>query len=111
LVALGDELFLGFALGLVPGWANGWPGGLTISQVWPAGMTTILYIILITGAIVLGASLSFLLSRLEIARPYTGIVFLAWLVVGAILAVPACISFYQWIHAWALEVWPDGYNP
>ena len=107
LVALGPKLFVGFGLGFNPGWANGWPGGLAITEVWPAGMTAIL----ITGTIGLGALLGLLLSRLATARPYAGIVFLAWLMAGAILAILACISFYQSIHAEALEAWPNGYNP
>lgn len=111
LIALGPELFFGFGLGFAPGWANGWPGGLTIDRVWSAGMTTILFMILVTGAMGLGALLSLLMSRLATARRYAGTFFGIWLIAWTSLAILTCFSFYRAIRASALEMWPNGYNP
>jgi hypothetical protein len=111
LIALGAESFLGFGLGFAPGWANGWPGGLTIYRVWSAGMTTILFAILVTGAIGIGALVGILLGRTATPRRYAGMAFGIWLCACISLAVPTCYWFYCETYASALEMWPAGYNP
>jgi hypothetical protein len=55
LVALGFELFIGFALSFNPGWANGWPSGMPIDVVWSIGLSVIFLVLLMTVAIGVGA--------------------------------------------------------
>ena len=42
-LALAGELFVGCGFAFNPGWANGWPFGLTIHSVWSAGMSFLLF--------------------------------------------------------------------
>jgi hypothetical protein len=48
LFAIGTEILFSFPFFFAPGWANGWPGGLTIYLVWSTWLTATLFIMLMT---------------------------------------------------------------
>jgi hypothetical protein len=110
LIILLAELYAGFGAGFAPGWANGWPGGLKINQVWPAGMTAILFTILVTGTVGLGSLFGLYLSRRPRVRRFAGMVFGVWLMAGITLAIVVCYSFYLSLAASVVDAWPNGYN-
>jgi hypothetical protein len=110
LAALGAEFYVGFALGFAPGWANGWPGGLSIYRVWSAGITAVLFAIMVTGGLGLGALICLLLCRFPKGRRHTWLVFTIWLMACTALAMLNCSWCYREVYASALEMWPNGYG-
>ena len=64
LLALGVEMASSFPYYFAPGWANGWPGGLTIYQVWSTWLTATLFIMLMTSGIAIGSLICLLISAL-----------------------------------------------
>jgi hypothetical protein len=107
-VALLPELFFGFGLWFAPGWANGWPGGLTIYRVWSAGMTACLFVMMSTIGVGAGGmiGLSLKLSR---QNRLAELVVLAWLVLWTVLSISACALAYREFYVSTLEMWPNGY--
>ena len=59
LLALGAEVVASFPFFFAPGWANGWPGGLTIYLVWSAWLTVTLFVMLMTCGIGVGALITY----------------------------------------------------
>ena len=47
-LVLGAEVVGSFPFYFAPGWANGWPGGLTIYRVWSSWLTVTFFIMLMT---------------------------------------------------------------
>src|SRR5262245_55502004 len=69
---LGGALGVGFPLAFNPGWANEWPFGLSIDQVWSAGLSLV---VCVTGTAVtlgLGAVAVMARSRAGSAVPGKG---------------------------------------
>ena len=106
--AFGGEVFFGFGLFFAPGWANGWPGGLTIHRVWSAFMTTYLFVLMMTVGIGAGGLIGLLL-RLVLGNRRTTLVFYFWLLICSVFTVLTCINVYPEIYASTLEMWPNGY--
>ena len=107
--ALAVELIFGFQFYFAPGWANGWPGGLSIYRVWSAGMTAYLFIMMMTVGIGVGATAIFLLCRFPAVRRRSAAVFWTWLVILTGLTAVVCTLAYCEIYASTLEMWPNGY--
>jgi hypothetical protein len=103
------DLFLGFPLFFAPGWANGWPSGLTIHAVWSAGMTLIIFVLLMGIAVGLGGFVGLACSLRGKAPRYAVSSYVVWLFLAAALNLILCVRVYQEIHAAALEMWPNGY--
>ncbi|MFO0956299.1 MAG: hypothetical protein U0800_02400 [Isosphaeraceae bacterium] len=110
-VAIWLESSIGFGLAFSPGWANGWPGGLSVHTVWAAGMSLLLGLVLMTIAVGVGAAVAAACSRRGLERRGLLLAFLAWLLLAAALAWPATSWAYGRIHASAVEMWPGGYYP
>ena len=55
LLVLAVEICAGFGLGFNPGWANGWPFGLTIYSVWSTAMGALFCLLVLTVAVGVGA--------------------------------------------------------
>lgn len=107
--ALGCELFFGFGFFFAPGWANGWPGGLSMSRVWSAGMTAYLFAIILTIGLAVGGMFGLLLSRFKASRQRAAAVFWVWLACWAGLAALFCAWAYGEIYSSTLEAWRTGY--
>lgn len=104
LMALGVECYLGFGLWFAPGWSNG--GGLPQNVVWPAGMTFMAFVIMMTAAL-WGASVA--CSRLDKSGATSRVVgasFAVWLLTGAALAVLSSLLLFARLLVTAKEVWP-----
>jgi hypothetical protein len=106
------ELSIGFGLWFAPGWANGWPGGLSIYFVWPAGMTLILFAILMTiGFGVVGSTciaLSASSGSPSTKRDFEGS-FAIWMVIWLTVVSVICACAYFVFYLSALDMWPNGY--
>jgi hypothetical protein len=109
LVALGCEAGCICPLSFAPGWANGWPFGLTIHAVWSGTMALLLFLVLMTVAASLGAVIGYTGNRFATGRRLGGSVYVIWLVVAAALALGVGVWAYQEIHAATLRMWPNGY--
>jgi hypothetical protein len=107
--ALAAELVIGFPFAFSPGWANGWPCGLTIHRVWSAGMTAYLFVLMITVGMGAGATITSLLRLLPPVRRRSESFFRAWLMLWTALTAVACTMAYRDAYASTLEMWPDGY--
>jgi hypothetical protein len=111
LLALAGELFFGFGLAFNPGWANGWPFGLTIHSVFSAGMSLLLFLILVTAAALIGAIVGAACSYFGAGLRRGRAVYAGWLVCCCVLALVASLWAFREIYASTLEMWPNGYNP
>lgn len=107
LVALAGEAFAGFGLWFAPGWANGWPGGLSFHAVWSVGMAGVVFLLIVTTAVAVGATLFAVSDRAEANRR----ALLIWLIVAAISALLASWWTYRACYAMTLQMFPNGYNP
>jgi hypothetical protein len=110
LLAFCSEVVCSVPLLFAPGWANGWPGGLTIHQVFSTGMTLVMFVMLMTIGIGAGCGVGFEVCCFRRGRRYAGRVVAVWVVVWAVLTVAACAWGYRQIYASAVEMWPRGYN-
>jgi hypothetical protein len=108
-MVLAGELCLGCPLSFAPGWANGWPGGLSIYVVWSAWMTTWILLILLTLAIGVAAYAGLFISRRGLGRHWGRRLFAAWIAMAVILTLLACRPLYREIHTSTLQMWPNGY--
>ncbi len=91
-----------------PGWANGWPGGLTIHVVWSAFMTAVLAVMALTVGVGTGAFAGLLLYDGPGGRRAQRL-FLVWVAVWAFLVVIGCPWLYREFYGSTLEMWPNGY--
>ncbi len=111
LMVFGGEVFFGFGLAFNPGWANGWPFGLTIDSVWSTGMSFLFFLMLMTAAIGLGAIAGATCARFGVGLRRGRAVYAAWLVCFGVLASVASLWAFKVIRASMLEMWPNGSNP
>lgn len=111
LLAIGGEAFLSFGLAFSPGWANGWPNGLSIHSVWSTGMTILFVLFLCTAAVGLGAILCAGLARSGVSLLRCRASYLGWLVASGVFAWWAGHWAYDVVYASTLTMWPNGYNP
>ncbi len=112
LTALGGivlEALGSFPFFFAPGWANGWPGGLTIYQVWSTWLTLTLFVMLTTFGVAVGSLVSLFCCLFPRARRRTGILFGVCLVIWTILSGVACAKAFREIYALTLQMWPNGY--
>ena len=91
------------------GWANGWPLGLTLHVIWSAGIASLVFLMLLTLAIGLGALVGLVCSWCGIGLRSGRLSFVAWIAVTAVLALIASLYVYKEAHTSALEMWPNGY--
>jgi len=110
-VTLGGLMFFGFWLAFTPGWANGWPLGLSIHHVWPAGMSVLLFLLLMMAAATVGAVVGAVCSRWGVGLRRGRAIYAGWLVGSGVVALVASFWAFRVNHAAALEMWPNGYNP
>jgi hypothetical protein len=105
------ECGLGFSLFFAPGWANGWPGGLSIHTVWSSVMTAFLLLFLMTLAVGVGAAVGSLCAWRGVGTRYGPWLYAAWLVASAAAALTLSCRIYKDIYASTLDMWPGGYPP
>lgn len=95
--ALFVENILGWLLFFSPGWANGWPGGLSFQTVLSVGMTGYILLMLMTAATLIGAILAFICTLLRIRWERLGQGYRSWFwITGVILCagrgdLPVCL--------------------
>jgi hypothetical protein len=105
----GAEVVGSFGFFFAPGWANGWPAGLSIYQVWSTWLTLVLFVMLITIGVALGSLVSLCCSLLPRGRRHAGNLLVSWMVIWAILTAVICAWAFREIYAATLEMWPNGY--
>ena len=109
-LALAAETVVGFPLFFAPGWANGWPGGLSIYRVWSTWLSITIFVMLMTIGLGAGSVIGLLAWLFPPVRRQTGKVLAAWMVIWAVLCVATCLSAYKEIYASTLDMWPNGYG-
>ena len=108
-LALLGEAVVSFPFFFAPGWANGWPGGLTIYQVWSTWLIVVLFLMLMTVGVGVGSFVSLLANVFPAVRRHSGSVFGILMAVWSILSVATCSFAFMEIYASTLEMWPNGY--
>jgi len=109
LAAFALEMMVGFHLSFAPGWANGWPGGLTMHRVWAAGITILLFAMSMTAGLSVMSIISRLLRTFSSDCRRAEIVLRTWLVLWATVTALVCVFAYREIYASTLGMWPAGY--
>jgi len=107
--ALVLEVVGSFPFYFAPGWANGWPGGLTIYKVWSTWLTLTLFVMLMTFGVAVGSLVSLLCCLFPRGERYAGNLLGAWMVIWAVLSALTCAWAFRDIYASTLEMWPNGY--
>jgi hypothetical protein len=103
------EAVCSFPFFFAPGWANGWPGGLSIYKVWSTWLTITLLAMALTIGLGVGALASLSAWVFPTMRRHAGNVLVAWLVVWTAICVATCPWVFKEIYASTLEMWPNGY--
>jgi hypothetical protein len=103
------EGLMAFSFFFAPGWANGWPGGLTIYVVWSAFMTMVFAAMGMTVGVGMGAFASLLLHAALGGRRAQRL-FLIRVAIWALLVAIGCPWVYRQIHESTLAMWPNGYG-
>lgn len=111
LPALVFEAWIALSLFFAPGWANGWPFGLTIHAVWSGGMAAFGCLMLMTLAAGIGAAICSRLVRYHAELRLVWLVYRAWLLVCAIATAILGIVMYRTLFVETLRMWPNGYHP
>ncbi|SIO62652.1 hypothetical protein SAMN05444166_7110 [Singulisphaera sp. GP187] len=111
LSALMLEAWIGVSLYFAPGWANGWPFGLTIYRVWSGGMAVIGCLMFVTLAAGIRAAICPLRLRYLGEFRFAWLVCRAWLMVCAIATAILGMVIYRTLIAETLKMWPNGYHP
>ena len=111
LLALVGEVFFGFGFAFNPGWANGWPFGLTIYTVWSTGMSVLFSLLVITAAAGVGAIAGAACSYLGAGLRHGRTVYAAWLACSGALALVAGFWAFGQVYDSTWKMWPNGYNP
>src|SRR4051812_17122777 len=104
LLALGAEVVVSFPFFFAPGWANGWPGGLTIYQVWSTWLTVTLFVMMMTCGIGAGSLTSLLLCAFPRGRRHAATALVIWIDLWVILSVVICLWSFPVIYASTLEM-------
>jgi hypothetical protein len=84
--ALFIENVLGWLLFFSPGWANGWPFGLSFQLVVSVGLTGYLLLMLMTAAAGVGSIVGFICSLLGVEWEYLGPNHRIWLWAAVVLS-------------------------
>jgi hypothetical protein len=108
-LGLGAEVVVSFPFFFAPGWANGWPGGLSIYRVWSTWFTVTLFVMLMTCGIGAGSLISLLLCGFPSGRRSAATALATWIAFWAVLSLLACLRAFPEIYASTLEMWPHGY--
>jgi len=108
-LALFAEAVASFPFYFSPGWANGWPGGFTIYQVWSAWLTLTLFVMMMTIGVGAGSLVSLLACAFSLGRRHSANVLGVWLIIWTVLSLAACSRAFAAIYASTLEMWPTGY--
>jgi hypothetical protein len=103
------EAVVSFPFFFAPGWANGWPGGLTIYQIWSTWLTITLFFMVMTAGIGVGALISLLACTFSLGRRHSGDVLGVWMIIWTALSLAASFWAFTAIYASTLEMWPNGY--
>jgi hypothetical protein len=107
--AVGAEAGASFPFFFAPGWANGWPCGLTIYRVWSTWLSITLFVMLMTAGVGVASLISFLACIFPGGRRHAGKVLAILIAIWAILSVTTCSWVFSEIYASTLEMWPNGY--
>jgi hypothetical protein len=102
------EALMAFPFFFAPGWANGWPGGLTIHVIWSAFMTAVVAVMGMTVGVGIGAFAG-LLAYAILGGRRARLLFLIGVGIVALLVTIVCPWVYREVHESTLEMWPDGY--
>jgi hypothetical protein len=102
------EYISGWFLFFSPGWANGFPFGLSFQTVLSVGMTGYILLLLMTAATGIGATGALICTLLgfgweRVGRDYR---IWFWFVVGLLLLSGVV---YWYCYVWVWEQFPDGY--
>jgi hypothetical protein len=93
-------------MGFQPGWANGWPMGISKHSVFTLFVTTIFAVASVSGA---GATLILLCFLAEhiLKRPFVGWTsFVVVLLLVSVTVFMACPHVYAIVHADIVREWP-----
>ena len=98
-----------FGLWFAPGWANGWPFGIPMTLVWPAGMALVCFTFLMSLAVLWGAIYRGTADRNEAELRKGGRAFRLWIAIAAGLALMPSLGTFGCCRSAALEAFPNGY--
>jgi hypothetical protein len=103
------EYILSWFLFFSPGWANGWPFGVRFQTVLSVAVTGWISLMVMTAAAAAGAMVSFICSLLGLGAKHGRRAYRMWLWISGGLILCLSIPLLGCIHAWTMEVFPNGY--
>jgi hypothetical protein len=103
------EYILTWFLFFSPGWANGWPFGMRFQTVLSVSLTGWISVIFMTLSAGVGAVVGFICALLGFGQKHGCRAYRVWLWISAGLILCLSIPSLGRIHAWTMEVFPNGY--
>jgi hypothetical protein len=108
--ALFAEFFVSAFFFFSPGWANGWPFGLSFQLALAIGVTIWCAVMLMTAAAGLGAIIGFVCALFRLGEKRGIRVYCIWLGVAAAITLVVSIGIFASTYTDALKAFPDGYQ-
>jgi hypothetical protein len=110
---VGASLVAGWAFAFVlffsPGWANGWPFGLSFQLVLSVAMTCFMAHMLMAAAASVGALVEIGVALAGATEERQWQIYRWWLCLAALVIVCASVWGFRQLYAWAWRQFPDGY--
>jgi hypothetical protein len=92
-----------------PGWANGWPFGLSFQAVLSTAITGWISLVLMTASVGAGAIVGFICALLRVGQKHGGQVYRSWLWFASLVILCLSLWIFANIHAWVWKEFPNGY--
>ncbi|MDB5342428.1 MAG: hypothetical protein JWP89_805 [Schlesneria sp.] len=106
---LACEVYTGFGISFNPGWANGWPFGITIHVVFSTVMSVLSFLILMTASSFVGSLIASCFAAIGVGDRHLRPAFILLIICcTAPAAILAQMCFME-IYASTFKMWPDGY--
>jgi hypothetical protein len=92
-----------------PGWANAWPFGVSFQTVLSVVITGWLALIFMTASAGLGAIIGFICALLRLGTKNGPRAYRLWLWTSGAVSLFSSIPLFARIHAWTMQLFPNGY--
>jgi hypothetical protein len=110
---VGGSLIAGWAFSFMlffsPGWANGWPFGLSFQLVTSFAMTCVMSLMLMAAAAAVGALFEVVVALAGVTEERQWQVYRWWLWLAAVVVLCLSIWGFRKLYDWTWKQFPDGY--
>jgi hypothetical protein len=103
------EVYTGCGMSFNPGWANGWPFGMTIHAVFSTAMSGLSFLMLVTASVFAGSLIAACCATIGVGDRYIRLGFIALMICCTVAAAILTRLCFMEIYASTFKAWPNGY--